>query len=207
MHLTRFTFPRRAFALAFGLLLAGVVAGCSGSGNGSSSTGTPTVTSVSPPGGVGGGGATVTVNGTNLVSVGNVYFGSTAATSFTVDPSGNFITATAPSGTGTVDITVTTAYGTSSTSSADHFTYSSGLTITTVSPSSVGSGTAVTITGTGFTGVQSVNFGSTTGSFTVNSPTSITVTVPNLGTTAQNYYVTVTTTAGTSNQVPWYYNP
>ena len=49
--------------------------------------------------------------------------GRTAATSFTVN-SANSITATAPAGTaGTVDITVTTAGGTSATSAADQYTY------------------------------------------------------------------------------------
>ncbi len=55
--------------------------------------------------------------------VAGVMFGTTAATSFTVN-SATSITATAPAETAaTVDITVTTPAGTSSTSSADQFSY------------------------------------------------------------------------------------
>ena len=42
---------------------------------------------------------------------------------------------TSPAGTGTVDVTVTTAGGTSATSSADHFIYTAAPTVTAVSPS------------------------------------------------------------------------
>ena len=48
-------------------------------------------------------------------------FGANAAT-FTVN-NATTITATAPAGTGTVDVTVTTPGGTSTTSAADQFTY------------------------------------------------------------------------------------
>ena len=46
------------------------------------------------------------------------------------------ITATAPAGTGTVDVTVTTPGGTSATSSADQFTYVPAPTVGNVSPTS-----------------------------------------------------------------------
>ncbi len=82
----------------------------------------PTVTKVSPSTGFTGGGTSVTVTGTNLSGASAVKFGSTNATSYTVNSSTS-ITATSPSGSGTVDVTVTTGSGTSSTSSADHFTY------------------------------------------------------------------------------------
>ena len=49
-------------------------------------------------------------------------FGVTAATSFTVN-SATQITSTAPAGTGTADVTVTTAGGTSSTTVVDRFSY------------------------------------------------------------------------------------
>ena len=71
--------------------------------------------------------------------------------------------------------------------------------VTAISPESgpTSGGTSVTITGSGFTGVSGVNFGSTsTSGFVVNSSTSITVTAPagNAGTVD----VTVTTSGGTS---------
>ena len=62
-------------------------------------------------------------------------------------------TATSPGGSaGTVDVTVVTAGGTSSTSSADDFTYDVVPAVTSLSPN-VGplvAGTVVTVTGTGF---------------------------------------------------------
>jgi hypothetical protein len=51
-----------------------------------------------------------------------VDFGTTAAKSFSVT-SADSITAVSPAGSGTVNVTVTTASGTSSTTSADQFTY------------------------------------------------------------------------------------
>jgi hypothetical protein len=82
----------------------------------------PTVASVEPNTGPATGGTSVTITGTKFAVVTAVRFGSTNATSFRVT-SQESITATSPAGTGTVDVTVTTAEGTSATSSADHFTY------------------------------------------------------------------------------------
>src|SRR5262249_36849344 len=72
------------------------------------------------------------------------------------------ITVTSPPGSGTVDITVTTAAGgTSATSAADQFSYIAAPTVTGVSPArgSATGRTSVTITGTGFTDVTGVSFG------------------------------------------------
>jgi hypothetical protein len=64
----------------------------------------------------------VIITGTNLTGATAVMFGGLAAGSFTVN-SATQITATSPAGSaGTVDVTVTTAGGTSTTSSADKFT-------------------------------------------------------------------------------------
>ena len=63
------------------------------------------------------------------------------------------ITVTSPAGSaGTVHITVTTPGGTSTTSSADQFTYVPPPTFTSITPNSgsTAGGTAVTIVGTGF---------------------------------------------------------
>ena len=67
----------------------------------------PTVTSVSPTTGPAAGGTTVTITGTGLHRGHRGEFGTTPATAFTVN-SATPITATAPAGTGTVDVTVTT---------------------------------------------------------------------------------------------------
>ena len=111
------------------------------------------------------------------------------------------LTVTAPSGSGTVDVTVTTPNGTSAVNApSDHYTYNPPPTVTGVSPNNgpaAGTNT-VTVTGTGFvSGSTSVDFGSNAGtSVDVTSDTSLTVVVPSgTGTVS----VTVTTTAGGSS--------
>lgn len=72
-----------------------------------------------------------------------------------------------------------------------------GPTITSFTPTSGPIGTTVTITGTNFTGATAVKFASTpAASFTVNSSTQITATVP---TGASSGTISVTTAAGTAN--------
>src|SRR5262249_58045177 len=89
-----------------------------------------------------------------------VRFGSNAAGSFIVN-STTQITATSPAGIGTVDVTVTTAGGTSAISSGDRFTYVSAPTVTNVNPNTgpTSGGTSVTITGTNFSGATAVRIG------------------------------------------------
>jgi len=87
---------------------------------GTTSTPAPAVTGVSPSSGPAAGGTAVTVSGSNL-SGGSVAFGGVAATG--VSCTASSCSATSPAGSGTVNVTVTTAGGTSATSSADQFTY------------------------------------------------------------------------------------
>jgi len=159
----------------------------------------PVVSGVSPSSGPTGGSTGVTLSGTNLTEATAVYFGSTAATSFTANADGT-LTAVAPSGSaGTVDITVTTAGGTSATSSADHFTYLPAPVVTGISPSSgsTAGGTSVNIGGSGFTGATAVYFGATAAtSFTVHSDNWITAIAP--AEAAGTVDITVTTTGGAS---------
>jgi hypothetical protein len=82
----------------------------------------PTVINVQPRTGPAGGGFIVTILGTGFTGAQTVMFGASAAMSFTVH-SATEITARAPAGTGTVDVTVTTPGGISATSEADRFTY------------------------------------------------------------------------------------
>jgi hypothetical protein len=83
----------------------------------------PTVEKVSPHGGPTGGGTTVTITGTNFTGAKAVRFGSSNATSFTVD-SATSITAVSPAeAAGIVDVTVTTPGGTSDISSHDRFDF------------------------------------------------------------------------------------
>ena len=85
------------------------------------STGPPTITGSSPSSGPPSGGSTVTITGTGLCGLISVTFGGVASGSVTVNATCTTITASAPPGTGTVPITVTTIGGTS-TSPTD-FTY------------------------------------------------------------------------------------
>jgi hypothetical protein len=161
---------------------------------------TAAVSAISPSGGPLSGGTTVTVSGSGFTGVSAVYFGSTPAQSFTFNNDGN-LSAVAPAGTGSHDVTVVNSLGTSRTSSADVFTWYSVPAITAISPSSGPSvgGTTVTITGTNFTGATSVQFASTTiKTFTINSATQITVVSP-AGSSYHN--VSVTNPGGTSAAV------
>ncbi len=85
----------------------------------------PQVTLISPASGPIGGGTVVKIAGANFSAVSGVSFGSVAAASFSVDSEGE-ITATAPpavDGAGPVDVTVTSAVGTSAIAAQDKFTY------------------------------------------------------------------------------------
>ncbi len=85
------------------------------------STAPPQVTSVSPASGAGAGGDAVTITGSGFTGATVVYFGGSRAAMTVV--SDTEITATSPPGSGTVDVTVVTANGTSATSAADQFSY------------------------------------------------------------------------------------
>jgi hypothetical protein len=159
----------------------------------------PSVSGVSPNSGPETGGTSVTITGAELGEASKVKFGSVEAASFTVE-SPTSITAVSPPGTGTVDVTVTTPEGTSSSGSRDHFTYEAPQpAIAKVSPATgpEAGGTTVTVTGEHLTGATAVRFGATSAtSFTVNSDSSVTAVSPG-GTGTVD--VSVTTPAGTSS--------
>jgi hypothetical protein len=83
----------------------------------------PAVSGISPATGPATGGTVVTVSGINLTG-GTVAFGGAAATAVTCTATSCI--ATSPAGTGTVHVTVTTGAGTSTTGTADQFTYQAG---------------------------------------------------------------------------------
>ena len=130
----------------------------------------PAVSGISPATEQTGGPTNVTITGTDFAPGATVNFGANAATNVIVT-SPNQLNATAPSGCGTVDVTVTTPDGTSATSTADQFTYllacgGGGATLTSISPTSgpAAGGTVVTVNGTGFvSGVTAINFASNPG--------------------------------------------
>ncbi|MGO9489148.1 MAG: alkaline phosphatase family protein [Solirubrobacteraceae bacterium] len=143
----------------------------------------PTVTGVQPDAGLRQGGTEVTITGSNFKEVQSVQFGSAEASSFKVN-SPSSITATAPPGTGTVDVTVENPGGTSASGPADRFTYvavEAPPTIREIEPTQgpATGGTTVTITGKHFVGVTAVIFGaSSASSFTTTSSTSISAVSP-----------------------------
>ena len=164
----------------------------------------PVITSITPTSGTTAGGTVVTITGSGFSGT-SVNFGSTPAASITVESDTKILAVTPPHAAGTVGVTVTTTRG---TSNAVPFTFSdTAPTITTLTPTSgpVTGGTAVNLTGTHFTGVTAVNFGSTpASSFTVNSDTSITATAP--AGVAGPVSVSVTNPSGTSNAVTYTYS-
>ena len=159
----------------------------------------PTVTGVNPNSGSSAGGLLVTVTGSGFVGATSVKFGTTAATSFTVNSDTQLTVLTPANVPGTVDVTVASSLGTSTTGTSDHFTFVGGApVVSAVNPTSgsTAGGTSVTISGSGFTGATSVKFGATSATFTVNSDASITATSPAGSTGAVD--VTITTPVGPS---------
>lgn len=165
----------------------------------------PVVTSVSPASGAEAGGLSVTLTGSGFTRATDVYFGSTDVTNFFISGSGTSITVDSPAATsaGTVSVTVASPYGTSAISAADAFTYlpasppTTGPQVTGVVPDvgTTAGATGVTITGTGFSGASSVDFGSTAATdYTVNAAgTAITAASPGV---ADPGSVDVTVTVG-----------
>ncbi|HEV2968811.1 MAG TPA: IPT/TIG domain-containing protein [Pirellulales bacterium] len=145
------------------------------------------------------GGTTVTINGANLANATKVNFGAIAGT--IVSDTATQIVAISPAQPlgSIVDVTVTTAGGTSDLLYGDLFQYTHEPPyVYGVSPPSgdVAGGTTVTITGLNLLGATEVDFGSVLGgpkatSFTINSPTQITATSP--AETAGTVDVTVVT--------------
>jgi probable HAF family extracellular repeat protein len=147
----------------------------------------PTITSLSEYAGLAG--DSLVITGTNFVSVESVTFAGSASAVFTVG-SPTSITATVPANGITGLVKVTTRGG--DAHSPKPFTYRKP-TITKFKPGSGPVGTTVTITGTNFAGVSSVTFNGTSASYSVNSTTSITATVPTGATSGQ---IGVTTPGG-----------
>jgi len=169
----------------------------------------PTVTGVSPSSGSTAGGTSVTITGTGFTGATAVDFGTTAATSETVN-SATSITAVSPAeSAGTVDVTVTGPGGTSATSSADQFTYQTPSTtpppaanapvVSFVFPNEGFEGhySLVFIFGEHFTGVTGVHFGTAAGLYKVFDQNLILALAPPSKTTGK-VAITVTNASGTS---------
>jgi alpha-tubulin suppressor-like RCC1 family protein len=157
----------------------------------------PTVSSIAPTSGPTAGGTQVTITGTNLSGATAVRFGSSAATSLQVE-SATTVTAIAPPGTGTVDVTVTTPAGATPAVSGDRFTYLPAPVIGKLSAKGgpASGGTSLTITGTGLAGASEVRVGQAAATITADTATSMTVLTPQND--SGQLFVTVTTPGGTS---------
>ena len=178
----------------------------------------PSVTGIAPSNGSVLGGTSVVITGNNFLGATAVKFGTVNATSYTIN-SDTQITAvspaSAPAGTlGPVDVTVTAASGTSTTSASDKFTYLPTVTGLNPTYGPTSGGNTVIITGTGFTGAScptAVKFGGTTAtSCTVNSSTQITAKAPagavgtvDVTVTASGY----TSATSSSDQYTYYSTP
>ena len=159
----------------------------------------PRITGVSATTGPAAGGTSVTITGTGLTGATSVLFGGTPAASYSVtgDTSITVVSPAAP--TGTVDVSVTTAGGTSSSNANDQFTFVAAPVVSAIQPNSgpVGGRQAVTITGAHLAGATAVSFGGTPAGFTVDSDTSITA-VSSPTDATDTVHITVTSPGGTS---------
>ncbi len=159
----------------------------------------PVVSSVTPDAGLQAGGTHVTFTGAYLATVTQVRFGSTTVPASCSETE---CTAVAPPGSGNVHLTVSAVGANSAPEDANQFKYvaagaAPAVTKLSVRKGPAAGGTAVTIAGSGFTGVTGVKFGSLAAvDVTVVSSTSITVVAP--PSTAGTVDVTVTTPNGTS---------
>ncbi|MGA9978401.1 MAG: choice-of-anchor tandem repeat GloVer-containing protein [Candidatus Sulfotelmatobacter sp.] len=118
-------------------------------------------------------GATVAVFGQGFASSSVVKFGGVAAESVTLTGS-TYLTATVPAGALTGTVTVTEG----ATTLTSRQTYKVLPTVLSFTPPSGPVGTPVTITGTALTQTTEVKFDGKAATFTVNSDTEITATVP-----------------------------
>ncbi len=133
----------------------------------------PVVVSFAPASGPEG--STVVVRGTGFTGATRVAFGGIAAVTFTVN-SATQITATVPVGATTGPVAVTTPVSTGQ--SASSFVVIQAPEIAAFTPGRGFPGTVVTITGNNFSTASQVTFGGAAATFTVNSATQITATVP-----------------------------
>ncbi len=138
-------------------------------------------TSIDVSTGLNSGGTTVVVTGSGFYAVSSVTFGGTAVASYTVDSATQITVSTGVSSVTAPtlgNVVVTSPY--TSATGTNVWTYYPPIVVSSldVSYGKVSGGTTVNITGSGFHNVNSVTFkGIEVLSKTVNSPTSITVTV------------------------------
>jgi hypothetical protein len=146
-------------------------------------TNAPKVTTFAPA--FGAQGASVTITGTNLANTTNVKFGTTSASSFTVnsDTSVTAVVPNVPAVAGGTNVTVTVTTDVGAATSTTKFNVIEAPSVDTFSPASGLANAMVTINGSGFTGTGKtagdfVEFNGIQTTFTVNSDSKITAKVP-----------------------------
>jgi hypothetical protein len=179
----------------------------SGSGGGGTTTSLPTVTAVTPNTGSAAGGTVVAITGTNFNTAAGgttVKFGANSASAVSC-VSATQCSATSPAGQNRVDVTVTTAAGTSATNSKDRFNYVPVLTSITPANGPAAGGTPVKLVGQGLaTGATTVTFGASapiTAACTADG-LSCTLTTPP-GVAGSTVNVVATSGGGASNAIPF----
>lgn len=135
--------------------------------------GAPTLTTVTPNSG--GPGTYVNINGANFTGTTVVRFNG-VATTFFVGSDTDLWSVRVPEGATTGRISITNASGT--TTSAADFTVPALAEVTGFSPQAGGPGTQVVLTGRGLGNTTGVSLGGVGATFTVNSDTQVTATVP-----------------------------
>jgi IPT/TIG domain len=153
----------------------------------------PTISSLSAASGFAG--QSITVTGTGFFGVTSVKFNGAAGAFSTVAADGTSLHVVVPNAATTGTVTVTTAGGTGASST----TFTVLPHVTSFTPAAAVAGANVTIAGTGFSGVPTVDFTGSAGAFLVShTATSLVVHVP---VDAVNGPLTVTTADGSSASV------
>ncbi|MEU8587329.1 IPT/TIG domain-containing protein [Streptomyces sp. NPDC048664] len=149
---------------------------------------------------------TVVVFGTGLTLTSAVAFGATPASNVTV-VSDSQLTVTAPPGSGTVTVTVTTPGGTSLANGNTYYTYLAAPVLQSLSPAQGpgAGGTATVLTGTDLTYTDTVTFAGVPAVFAAISDTQVVVTTP--GGPPGTVAVMAHSPAGNSNTLPYLYEP
>jgi hypothetical protein len=140
----------------------------------------PRVTGLSVVTGSTAGGTSVVITGTGLSGATAVSFGSLSASQVAVVNDSMITAVSPPAASGPVDVSVTTAGGTSVVSSGDTFTFVAPPSVTAITPPNglVAGGTTVTITGSSLATTSSVTFGDVPASFWAVNDSTLTATVP-----------------------------
>ncbi|ADI09475.1 cell surface receptor IPT/TIG domain protein [Streptomyces bingchenggensis BCW-1] len=155
---------------------------------------------ISPNSGPASGGNTVTITGVNLGGATSVRFGTKSAAITSNTPTQ--VVVTAPSGSGAVNVTVTTPGGNSNPLKYYYVGLPSEFSL---SPAAgpVAGGNTVTIDGTGLSTATQVAFGANSATPTVLSDSEVSVAVPTG--TAGSVEVTVTTSGGATDGLSYTY--